>query len=66
MASTVVEFELDEFDTWELIEELRSREGYNEHLFIRVQTIEDEAKMEHFAKVFNKYTSSQIEQMLPA
>ena len=32
---------------------------------IKVVSIEDALKMEHFAKVFDKYTSAQLEQLIP-
>ena len=32
---------------------------------IKVESIEDMAKYEHLSKVFNKYTSAEIERLLP-
>jgi len=32
---------------------------------IKIKTLEDKIKFEHLCKIFNKYTSSQIENLLP-
>lgn len=75
-----VDIELDEFTTTELICEIinRMKSSYsnnykdylinelklNENIFPN-KTLEDTLKVEHLLSVFNKYTLTQIEELLP-
>ena len=88
-----VDFDLDDFDTDELVDELISRINQTwsrkqltdlqkkqlletiEPLFeelspiheagLEINTLDDEMKRDHLVKVWNKYTSSQLEQLIP-
>lgn len=49
----------------DLVIELCDELGITNTSALPVKTLDDQIKIEHLSKVFNKYTSTQIEQMLP-
>lgn len=72
-----IDVELDEFTTKDILDELKDRINSNEitlkdlkKLFslslhgIEIETLDDEYKIDHIKKVWNKYTASQMEQLL--
>lgn len=54
---------LDDYETPELIYELELRLGYS---LPEAETLDDKIKLEHFCEVFDNYTASEIENLLPA
>lgn len=79
-----VEFDMDDFDTSEIIDELQIRKNKSDITTkelqsiadivgfktgqddsIKIQSLSDKIKFEHICKIFNKYSSQQIESALP-